>query len=153
MKPKQRETFLNALHDGRTVKAAAARGGHSESTFYRLRKRDLKFQSMWDEALEAGHQKRADELEAIAEKRARQGDSTLLIFLLKSLRPERFCDRLRLSRGTERPTLRLEDVEGYEELCNGLLECLQPYPDALRAVIAMLDDIKKRREPEARRLN
>lgn len=56
---------------------------------YALRDRDPKFREAWEDALEHG----SDRLEDIAHRRARNGSDTLLIFLLKARRPDKYRER------------------------------------------------------------
>ena len=50
--------------------------------------RELKFAAKWQEALDAS----LDDLEAVAFKRAKEGDSQLITWLLRCHRPERYRD-------------------------------------------------------------
>jgi hypothetical protein len=106
---KKRESFLKTLAETSTVSRAARVAGIKRSTLYKWRKEDETFALAWDEALEEG----IDKLEAEAVRRAKDGtqepvyyqgkqvgtiqrySDTLLIFLLKKLRPEKFGDGIR----------------------------------------------------------
>lgn len=88
--PKKRESFLAALMDGESVTSAAKSIGLSRQALYRTRLGDEKFAADWDDAVECG----TDCLEDEAVKRARDGSDTLLIFMLKARRPEKFKDRV-----------------------------------------------------------
>jgi hypothetical protein len=99
-----RETFLAVLRDTANVRIAATRGGIARSAAYEARERDADFRAKWDEALEDA----VDVLEAEARRRAVTGcrkqiyykgeaigeeveySDTLLIFLLKAHRPDKF---------------------------------------------------------------
>lgn len=100
--------FLAALMDGSTVTVSAEQASVDRATVYRWREKDVEFAKAWDEALEAG----TDRLEQEALRRARDGvakpvyqggkqvgqvqeySDTLMIFLLKSRRPDKFRDRV-----------------------------------------------------------
>ncbi len=81
-----RPTFLAALRNSANVRASALMAGISRKTAYDHRKRSTKFRDEWDEAMEDA----CDVLEAEARRRAVGGSDTLLIFLLKSHRPQRY---------------------------------------------------------------
>jgi hypothetical protein len=102
----QRQTFLDALRDGSTAKAAAQEASRERRRFYELRETDEAFAAEWKVAWEEG----TDVLEQEARRRAVDGviysesydkdgnlvgrvtrySDTLLIFLLKSRDPARF---------------------------------------------------------------
>jgi hypothetical protein len=63
----------------------------SRSHVYETRQKDPKFAEAWDQAREDA----ADSLEAEAVRRARAGSDTLLIFLLKAVRPEKYRETTR----------------------------------------------------------
>ena len=106
-KPEKVAKFLAALSSGATVEKALAASGISRGTVYEWRKADKAFAEQWDEAVEAG----TDGLEDEAVRRGRDGvekpvfqggkqvgfvqeySDTLLIFMLKGRRPEKFKDR------------------------------------------------------------
>lgn len=103
--------FIAALMDGATITVAAETAGIDRKTAYRWRESDADFGAAWDEALEAG----TDRLEEEAIRRARDGvtkpvfqggqevgqvqeySDTLLIFMLKARRPDKFRERLSVS--------------------------------------------------------
>ena len=88
--PEKREAFLEGLRKGLSVGGAAAAAGFSRETMYRHAARDTVFSKQWDDAMERG----TDLLEDVATSRAiGDKDTTLLIFLLKARRPERFRER------------------------------------------------------------
>lgn len=81
--------FLAALAETGSVLDAAARAGASRQSFYRWQEQDAAFREAWERALRQS----ADVLEDRLRKRAEAGQSDIgAIFLLKSLRPERFRD-------------------------------------------------------------
>ena len=143
--PEVVDRFLDLLTDGEHVKVASKRIGYSWSYMYRMKKALPEFNERWLAAIQDGNEIRADQLEEIAEKRAIKGDKILLIFMLKSLRPERFSDRHRDFESLK-AIMKLKDIPGYQDLCDGLLTALEPYPDALKAVIAVLE--RTQQEPK-----
>ena len=88
--PKWASVFLVAFAQSGIVTEAAKEAGRSRKTVYLLREKDDSFREAWACAEEQA----ADELEGIARKRAEEGSDTLLIFLLKARRPERFRERM-----------------------------------------------------------
>jgi AcrR family transcriptional regulator len=104
---RKRAKLLTAFGEGLSVAAAAKRAGVGRSTAYEWRSADADFAKAWDEAIEAG----TDVLEDEAVRRAVEGtdepvfyqgmvcgavrrySDTLLIFMLKARRPEKFKDR------------------------------------------------------------
>lgn len=105
--PKGREGFLQLLEETANVSKACELTAYPRRTAYEHRMRDPEFAKAWEAALETG----TDALEDEAIRRAYQGISkavyyggklvgyareysdTLLIFMLKARRPERFKDR------------------------------------------------------------
>ncbi len=83
--------FLDALRMSGVVTQAAIAAGIHRDTAYFERQRDPVFAQEWTDALERG----VDMLEDVAKKRAFEGSDTLLIFLLKSHRPERYRETTR----------------------------------------------------------
>jgi Bacteriophage Sf6, terminase small subunit-like len=106
--PEKRALFLGALTEGVSVTAACDRAVITRRTVYDWRDADPEFAKAWDEAIEAG----TDRLEDEAVRRAYEGiddpvfyqgvkcgvvrkySDTLLIFMLKARRPEKFKDRV-----------------------------------------------------------
>jgi hypothetical protein len=104
---KKRAKLLAAFGDGLSVAVAAQRAGVGRSTAYDWRARDPEFAKAWDEAIETG----TDVLEDEAVRRAVHGtdepvffqgqacgtvrrySDTLLIFMLKARRPDKFKER------------------------------------------------------------
>lgn len=87
-----KERFLNALRNSGNVRAAAQAAGITRENAYQYRNRSKEFRAEWESAMEDA----IDVLEAVAFRRAQETSDTLLIFLLKSHRPERYADRVRL---------------------------------------------------------
>ncbi len=105
--PKKDALFLEALHNGAPISLAAKAAAYGRTSIYQWRKDDPDFAAAWDEALDEG----TDLLEDEALRRAKDGvdeprfyegricgyvrkySDTLLIFLLKARRPEKYADR------------------------------------------------------------
>lgn len=88
---KKQARFINALTDTGNVSRSASTAGIKRSTLYKWRNEDQDFASRWDEALEEC----TCALEGEAIRRAKEGSDTLLIFLLKALRPEKYGQAVR----------------------------------------------------------
>lgn len=84
--------FLDGLRMHGMVMQAALEAGIHRNTAYFERQRDPIFAQEWADALDRG----VDMLEDVAKKRAFEGSDTLLIFLLKSHRPERYRETSRV---------------------------------------------------------
>lgn len=78
--------FLKALADTGVVRAACEAAEVDRATVYKYRDHNEGFRKQWDEALEAS----TDALEAVARMRATTISDTLLIFLLKANRPDKY---------------------------------------------------------------
>jgi hypothetical protein len=83
---KWRAVFLDRLMQSPNISAACRRARISRKTAYTERKTDPEFAAAWAEAKEFG----IDALEDTAVERARKESDTLMIFLLKAHRPERY---------------------------------------------------------------
>ena len=82
--------FLVEMHCcGGLVNESAHVSGVGRATLYRWRDADPEFAAAWEESVDTG----TEVLEKVAMKRAVDGSDTLLIFLLKSRRPEIYRDR------------------------------------------------------------
>ena len=87
--PKKWHTaFLDALAQHGNVSRAARTARISRVHLYRERREDPTFAQAWGDALAIG----LDSLEDVANVRARKGSDTLIIFLLKAHRPEKYRD-------------------------------------------------------------
>lgn len=104
----KRRQFLDVLRMCANVTAAARAGGVSRASWYRLRERDPAFARDWQLALDAG----IDALEDEAMRRAFEGNvepvfyqgqqvgsvrkysDSMLMFLLKARRPQRYRERV-----------------------------------------------------------
>jgi hypothetical protein len=107
---KKREKFLAALSETGNVSRAAQLAGIGRQTVYTHKKSDTEFSKAWDAALDEA----ADLLEEEARRRAYAGveepvyyqgkrvdlirkySDTLMIFLLKGCRPEKYADHRRV---------------------------------------------------------
>lgn len=87
--PKAREAFITALREGLSINGACAAARIGRSTAYEWRADDKAFAAEWDAAVEDG----TDCLEDEAVRRAKAQSDTLLIFLLKARRPDKYKDR------------------------------------------------------------
>lgn len=105
--PIKKEKFLKILEESANVSRAAKAIGVSRRTIYDHKKSDVEFSAAWEDAIESG----VDALEEEARRRAYEGtqkpvyylgkkrgfireySDTLMIFLLKANRPEKFKDR------------------------------------------------------------
>ena len=85
----KRDKFLASLAEGNSVARAAADAGVGRSTAYEWRDAEPDFAKAWDDAVETG----TDALEDEAVTRAKAGSDTLLIFMLKARRREKFAER------------------------------------------------------------
>jgi hypothetical protein len=115
--PKEpKEAFLEALSNSGNVRAACLAGGISKTHIYRLREEDEGFKKRWDEALDDA----CEVLEAEARRQAIYGSKeetviynargrvkekkvvtksgkTLIIFLLKAHKPEKYRERYEIT--------------------------------------------------------
>ena len=105
---KKRAKFLEVLADTANVTKASDAIGIDRFSLYRIRDKDEEFRLQWDEAVERGTNRLEDE----AVRRATEGwdepvfylgqqtgmvrkfSDTLLIFMLKARRPEKFRERI-----------------------------------------------------------
>ena len=72
------------------VSASAAASGVDRTTAYTHRRDDPEFAAEWAEALESA----TDDLEAEARRRAMDSSDTLMIFLLKAHRPDKYREKV-----------------------------------------------------------
>lgn len=84
--PPWRARFLELLSEHGNVTLAASGASINRLTAYRERAKDATFAQQWELALELG----ADALEDAARSRALLTSDTLMIFLLKAHRPEKY---------------------------------------------------------------
>ena len=130
--PVWQAAFLAALRDSGNVRVACAAAQIGKSTAYDRRKADAGFAAEWADSIDDA----ADLLEAEARRRAVVGGSdTLLIFLLKGARPEKYRDNHRVDvRGAVGVSLDSE----YLRLRTAITDALHAYPEARKAVAARL---------------
>lgn len=144
---RRRAAFLKALADTGNVSAAARAAKASRSRAYQIKAADPAFAAEWTDALETA----IDALDAEARRRALDGvetphfhqgrvagtvrkySDTLLMFLLRAHRPERYRDR---------PTGGSDADADFED-------DLAAARDTLAARLARLDDGPEPGEPEA----
>jgi hypothetical protein len=82
--PAKLAMFLRHLEESGSVSFAAERTGIGRNTVYLRRKADPAFALGWEKAMAMA----AEALRDAAISRARDGDNRLLVFLLRTLRPE-----------------------------------------------------------------
>lgn len=87
--PEKRDRLFAKLRRGYSVSAACKAAGIGRTAYYEWREADPEFASEADDAIETG----TDVLEDVARTRATRSSDTLLIFLLKARRPEKFRER------------------------------------------------------------
>lgn len=102
--------FIAALRDNGCVSEACLRAKVARDTAYRHRKASKTFAAQWEDALEDA----IDELERIANWRARMSSDTLLIFLLKAHRPEKYRETIRNEHDVT-GVVRIEYVNDWRE--------------------------------------
>lgn len=86
-----RPAFLAALRNSGNVRASCQAAKISREAAYSARANAPEFAAEWDSALEDA----IDVLEATARQRAQASSDTLLIFLLKAHRPEKYRETTR----------------------------------------------------------
>lgn len=86
-----RPIFLKVLRNSGNVRAACAAAHITRQAAYKARDASKEFAADWADALDDA----IDGLEAVAIDRARRSSDTLLIFLLKAHRPERYRETIR----------------------------------------------------------
>lgn len=86
--PKKEAAFLEELSQGNSVAQACRAAEIGRTTAYDWRNADEDFAARWDAAIEEG----TDLLEDAAKKRAIDGSDTLMIFLMKGRRPDKYRD-------------------------------------------------------------
>jgi len=84
------DVFLAHLRNIPVVRVAAEKAGISRKTAYDWRGKDKRFSAAWDEAKEEA----IDAIEAFAFSSAHRGNTTLQIFMLKTLRRKLYGDKI-----------------------------------------------------------
>ncbi len=105
-----RARFLETYRQTGNVRLSADAAGVSRFTPYKAAKADPEFAEQWQQAGEDA----LDALEAVARQRAMRTSDTLLIFLLKSLRPDRYRERLDVRVEMRREVERIAAAEGLD---------------------------------------
>lgn len=126
--------FLPVLRNTGNVRYASMQAGISRMTAYTRRKKDSNFAALWDEAMEDA----VDHLEGVAWEKAKGGDNTLLIFLLKSHRRSVYGDATKLEHsGPDGQPIKTQDASpDLSHLTNEELEQLEK----------LIDTAEKRRQ-------
>jgi hypothetical protein len=89
--------FLEALRETATVTEACRVAGIGRATAYRARQQDEAFAVAWADVEEES----TETLESVAVQRAKDGSDTLMIFLLKSRRPQKYRENVKIEHGGE----------------------------------------------------
>ncbi|HET8626735.1 MAG TPA: hypothetical protein VFL91_04920 [Thermomicrobiales bacterium] len=97
MRHLKKRAFLAAFAENGNASRAAALAGVHRAQHYRWLAADPDYAAAFREAREHA----ADRLEEEARRRALAGSDTLLIFLLKGARPEKYAERRRHERADE----------------------------------------------------
>lgn len=119
---KKEAEFLQALATGLTVSGACLKVNVPRATAYDWRKRDGAFAAAWDEAIEAGGDALEDEVlrrgkdgvdkgiyyQGARVDTVREYSDNLLMFHLKSRRPEKYRDNVNLT-GNLTATITIEE--------------------------------------------
>lgn len=87
--PDWAERFLAALRDTGIIREACNVAGVGRSTVYERKDASPEFARLFADALEDA----IEDLERTARKRAKDGSDTLMIFLLRAHRPEKYRER------------------------------------------------------------
>lgn len=90
-----RKRFLATLAKTGNISAACRSAGISRTHAYNTRDEDESFKAQWDRAIDEA----IDALESAAFSRAKKNSDVLLIFLLKSHRPEIYRENLKVEHG------------------------------------------------------
>jgi hypothetical protein len=113
----QRQAFLDTLTDDGNVRRACRDSGLPRTTAYRLRKEEPELAAAWDQAVNTGNDALEDEaieraLHGVEEEiwyggkhigTTRKYSDSLLMFLLKARRPEKFRDAAQALADADRP--------------------------------------------------
>lgn len=127
--PEKEAAVLEALTLKPTVRYAARRARVSRSALIAWLRDDPAFAAACKDAKQSGYQEVEDELV----DRALSGDTTALIFLLKSQVRETYGDRI-----DHTHTVNIVFDPGWITIRSALFDALLPYPDALAAVTTRL---------------
>ncbi len=135
VKPDQLDAFITALAGGSTVTAACKAGRMAKQTAYDWRQRDEDFAVRWADAVEEG----TDALEDEAHRRAMETSDSLLMFLLKARRPDKFRDKVAVEHSGQIAT------PSAGELAEARRDGLDDEMEAALAAVASLDAARLRR--------
>lgn len=129
-----KDDLVAALAVCPVVGKACQFAGISRSQAYACRGRDPEFAARWDDALEDG----IDNLEYALHERALDTDTTAAIFLLKSLRPEKFRDRYEVT-----GNIKIGDVELVIQAMVDLMHRFVPRERRVEFMAEMEDTVKR----------
>lgn len=116
--PKKAE-FIDAYIELGTITHAARKAGISRRTVYDWRQADEEFAL----ALHDCREQVTDDLEREAITRAKDGSDTLLIFMLKANRPEKYRENVKIEHaGTIKQDLSSVDSEQLRERARALID-------------------------------
>lgn len=111
--PENREAFLTAFAANGNVVQAAEAAGVSRRALYDWKAEDPEFAEAWEQAFADG----VDALEAEALKRAFAGSDTLLIFLLKGNKAQKYKERVQSEiSGPNGAPIAIDDATATERL-------------------------------------
>lgn len=114
-----KQAFLDAFAQSGMVSEACRSVGIDRSTAYKTRQRDEAFALAWADVEERS----TEELEREAKRRAVDGSDTLMIFLLKARRPEKYRENVKIEHaGTIKQDLSGVDSEQLRERARELLD-------------------------------
>jgi hypothetical protein len=111
----KKKAFIKAYANAGTIRAAAELVGIHRATHYDWLEKDPQYVKDFQQS----EKDAADSLEAEARRRAFEGSDTLLIFLLKGFKPERYKERIHQEKTekhehTHTHTLKLDDFSNEE---------------------------------------
>lgn len=89
--PSKKEQFIEQLQRDGNVTRSCEAVNLARSTVYGWKRESEEFAAQWDQAVDAG----VGALEDEAVRRALKGSDTLLIFLLKANKPEKYAERVK----------------------------------------------------------
>lgn len=111
--------FLDAFAQSGMVSEACRSVGIDRSTAYKTRQRDEAFALAWADVEERS----TEELEREAKRRAVDGSDTLMIFLLKARRPEKYRENVKIEHaGTIKQDLSSVTSEQLRERARALID-------------------------------
>ncbi len=120
-----RPIFLGILRETANVRLACEKAGISRKTAYQHRGHSAEFSEAWDTALEEA----CDLLEGAARQRALVQSDTLLIFLLKAHRPDKYRETVNVNFYVQQEAARVSAATGM------------PLPEAEAKIRAVLQGV------------